>query len=257
MTKRVTSSLGFEIKRAATGGLELRTTLGQSYSHLKKLGANPKTIFDVGVAGGTEELYTKFPEAFFMLVEPIESFESDMKAILKHYTGSYVVAAAGAEAGEVTFHIHDHAIEGSSLYQETMGEEADGRQVTVPMVTLDEVAEEKKLEGPYLIKIDVQGAELDVLEGSTECLKETEIVVLEVSLFEFMKGAPQLHEVVSYMHKKGFVAFDIIPGWNRPLDGALGQVDIVFVQENGRYRQDHSYASLDQVKGLSSNGQAS
>jgi len=46
----------------------------------------------------------------------------------------------------------------------------------------------------------------------------------------------------------GFVAFDIILGWNRPLDNALGQVDIVFVKEDGCFRKDHSFATIDQME---------
>ena len=34
--------------------------------------------------------------------------------------------------------------------------------------------------------------------------------MLEGSLFEFMKGAPQLYDVVSYMKGRGYVAYDIV-----------------------------------------------
>lgn len=101
-----------------------------------------------------------------------------------------------------------------------------------------------------MIKVDVQGAELDVLEGAQQALSEAEVIVLEVSLFEFMKGAPQFFDVVSYMKKHGFVAYDIIHGWNRPLDNALGQVDIFFVKENGMFRKDHSYSTTEQMRVL-------
>ena len=49
----------------------------------------------------------------------------------------------------------------------------------------------------YLIKVDVQGAELDVLRGAIETLNETELVILEVSMFEFMVNLPQFYDVVS------------------------------------------------------------
>jgi hypothetical protein len=56
-----------------------------------------------------------------------------------------------------------------------------------------------------------------------------------------MKGAPIFDEVVAYMKTIGFVAYDIIHGWYRPLDNALGQVDILFVKENSFLRSDHRY----------------
>jgi hypothetical protein len=43
------------------------------------------------------------------------------------------------------------------------------------------------------------------------------------------------------MKDRGFVAYDLFGAHTRPLDGALAQVDIVFVKERGRFRQSHVY----------------
>jgi hypothetical protein len=146
--------------------------------------------------------------------------------------------------------VHPNHLNGSSLYKETMGTEVNGYERTVPMIKIDDVLNQKKLKGPYLIKTDVQGTELDVLEGGAQVLHEAEIISLEVSMFQFMKGAPEFYDVVVYMKEHGFVAYDIILGRNRPLDNALGQIDVVFVKENGQFRKDHSYATDKQWKHL-------
>ena len=228
----------------------LRTTMKESYSLLLNLGFQPKTVVDVGVAKGTPELYSTFPDSYLLLIEPLKQFETDLKSIIKKYNGSYVLAAAGSTSGQVTFNVHDTHLEGSSLYKESMGTEADGIEITVPMVCIDGVLQDKKLKGPYLLKIDTQGAELEALDGAQQTLLETEVVVLEVSMFGFMKGAPQLYDVVAYMKNRNFVAFDIVLGWNRPLDNALGQIEMVFVKDNGAFRKDHSYSTVDQLKAL-------
>ena len=44
-----------------------RLTLYQSLLHIKKLGFNPNTIIDVGVAKGTKDSYKAFPRSFFFL----------------------------------------------------------------------------------------------------------------------------------------------------------------------------------------------
>ena len=103
-----------------------------------------------------------------------------------------------------------------------------------------------------MIKVDVQGAEIEVLNGATEVLADTELLLLEVSLFAFMKESPELFEVVSYMKELGFVVYDIYGGHSRPLDGALGQCDIAFVKEQGMFRNDHRYATPDQWQKLTS-----
>jgi FkbM family methyltransferase len=248
--RKLFNMVGYEIQPVNKES-RLRRDIGESYAHLKDLGFQPGTVIDVGVASGTEELYQAFPDSNFLLIEALEVFEPDLIAILDRYQGSYVLAAAGPQAGEVTFNMHEDHLAGSSLYKESMGADADGREVTIPMVKVDDIIREKQLVGPYLIKIDTQGAELDVLEGAQEVLAETEAVALEVSLFAFMKGAPQFFEVVDYMKQRGFVVYDIVTGWNRPLDGALGQVDVVFVKEAGRFRTTHDYSTIEQLGRLS------
>ncbi len=246
--RKLANRFGYDIRRLTheTDAGRRRTTIAESYSLIHGLGFRPKTIVDVGVATGTMELYTAFPDSFFLLIESLKEFESNLKSILKKYKGSYVLAAAGSSSGQVTFNVHKDHLDGSSLYKETMGTVADGYEITVPTIRIDDILKDKELNGPYLIKIDVQGAELEALSGAQKALLEAEVVVLEVSMFEFMKGAPQVFDVVFYMKNHGFVAYDIIHGWNRPLDNALGQIDIVFVKENGRFRQDHSYSTVEQ-----------
>lgn len=240
--KHLFNKFGFDIRRIAQGAGKTRVNIGESYSLLRELGFQPKTIIDVGVASGTMELNEAFPDSYFLLIEPLKEFESNLIAILKRYHGSYHLAVAGAETGQVVFNVHSKSLQGSSLYRETMGTGADGYEVTVPMIRIDDIVKEKKLDRPFLIKIDVQGAELDVLEGAKLTMRDAEIIVLEVSLFGFMQNAPQFSDVIVYMKDNGFVAYDIILGWNRPLDNALGQVDIVFTKESGVFRQNHSYS---------------
>lgn len=56
--------------------------------------------------------------------------------------------------------------------------------------------------------------------------------------------------MISYMKQRNYVAYDIILGWNRPLDNALGQIDIVFVKENGFFRANHSFSSVEQMESI-------
>ncbi len=84
----------------APSNTSIRTTIGESYALIRGLGFQPKTIIDVGVASGTPALYRTFPDCYFLLIEPLKEFESDLIAILKRYPGSYVLAAAGSSSGQ-------------------------------------------------------------------------------------------------------------------------------------------------------------
>jgi FkbM family methyltransferase len=224
---------------------EMRRSLSQSLDQVFGLGFRPETVIDVGVAKGTFELYEKFPEARHLLIEPIREYEGVIKDIAEKYGADYLIAAASDQRGTITINVHPDLI-CSSLFKETEGTHVDGKTREVPAVRLDDVCEKKGLKGPYLIKIDVQGAELKVLDGAPRVLGETELVILEVSLFRFYVGGPQFYDVMVYMKERGFVAYDIFGGHTRSLDGALAQVDMSFVREDGLFRKHHFYATPEQ-----------
>src|SRR5205823_1350672 len=121
---------------------------------------------------------------------------------------------------------------------------------TVPVARLDELVAERALPGPYVLKADVEGAELDVLEGAGALLAHTELVLLETSLFAFWEGAPVLADVIAWMREHGFAVYDFYGGHLRPLDGALAQLDVAFVREDGRFRAHSDYATPEQAERL-------
>jgi FkbM family methyltransferase len=213
--------------------------------HLLRLNFRPQTIVDVGIAYGTPGLYGKFKGVKYLLVEPLHEYKGILTKICSEYDAEYVIAAASSRPGKITLNVHPD-LSGSSLYNETEGNHVDGTPREVLAVTIDGLCREKKLNGPYIVKIDVQGAELDVLAGASQVLLETEIIILEVSLFQFFKNGPQFYDVVNFMKKQGFVVYDIFGGHNRLLDNALGQIDIVFTKENGFFRKSHDFASKEQ-----------
>ena len=236
---------GIEIHRSARG---MRRTLPAVLAHYRSLGLDPATVIDVGVATGTPELYDGLPAARLVLVEPVAEWREAMEAIARTRSAHIALAAAGAHAGEIEISVHRAPV-CSSMLGDRRG---DAGQPTrrVPMRRLDEIVAEAGAPGPYVIKVDVEGAELEVLKGAGALLGETELILLEVSLFELVPGTPQLAEVVGWMHEHGFAVADFYNGHNRLLDGSLAQVDIAFVQESGRFRRDHAYATAAQADEL-------
>ena len=215
--------------------------------NLKRLGLEPGTVVDVGVGYGTEELWEAFPRARLLMVEPIpDRFGgAALEAVRRRDGAELVEAAAGATAGEATITVH-RAPEMSSVLGAWTGDR-DGEARTVPVVRLDDAVDERSLPGPYVLKVDVEGAELAVLDGAAALLEETEVVLLEVRLFELVPGAAQLHDVIPYMKERGFVAYDLFGGALRLSDGALAVTNIAFVREDGRFRRDQAFGTPEQV----------
>jgi FkbM family methyltransferase len=231
----VARSTGFEIRRAGGTGRTMTDALQQ----LRRVGLAPNTIIDVGVAYGTPQLYSTFPEPTYLLVEALAEFEPDLKTLLAtKVRGTYAIAVAGATSGTANLTVRGG---GSTLYREADNSDAAAQIRQVPMVTIDELCRERALRGPYLMKVDVQGAELEVLAGALDVLRDTEAVVLEISLFELLLGIPVFATVIAAMSDYGFAAYDLFEGLARPADGALAQIDVAFVKTTGRFREHQGF----------------
>lgn len=225
-----------------------RNSLSGVLQQAKSRGLSPQTIIDVGAAYGqfAQRCRGIFPNARYVLVEPLEEYAPFLEAVVAAIpTAEYIRAAAGSQKGQITINVHRDLV-GSSLYLEQEDSSVNGIPRTVPTVAIDDLIRENKWSPPYLIKVDVQGAELDVLAGATEALRHTDYVLLEVSFFQFFKEGPQFHDVIAFMKSHGFVAYDIYGPQYRPLDNALSQTDLAFVREDGPFREHHYYATRNQ-----------
>ena len=253
--RRVLWKLGVDIQRvnkAAPTELGIqRHSLQGLLGQVRKIGCMPGTVIDVGAAFGifAKECHKIFPDAQYLLVEPIEEYLPVLSTVVKAIPHArHVSAVVAGEDGRTFLNVH-HDLVGSSLYREVEeGTDIDGVLREVRAVTLDSLVGdgERNAPPPFLIKIDVQGAELDVLGGGEKTLAGTEYVLLEVSLFNFFRQGPTFCDVVAYMKSKGFVPYDIYGLQYRLLDGALSQIDIAFVKEDGQFRKFHQYATPEQ-----------
>ena len=70
--------------------------------------------------------------------------------------------------------------------------------------TLDSIVEEKKFPYPELIKIDVQGSELDILKGAKNVLEHVKYLIVELQHVNYNDGAPLCDITISYLNSIGF-----------------------------------------------------
>ena len=73
--------------------------------------------------------------------------------------------------------------------------------------------------------------------GCPSIFGKTEVFVLETSLYAFLDDIPLLREVIQFMAERGYEIYDVAGQIRRPIDGALGQLDIAFARRNGFLRQ--------------------
>jgi FkbM family methyltransferase len=213
------------------------------FTHVKGLGFSPETIIDVGVARGTPVLYSAFPDAYYLLFEPLADFRPEIDRILARYKGEFHPVALMAQKGEGSiFKTRDKF--GSSMMHRVQ-DESDERLENVAIDTLDSVTVDgTRLSGPVMLKTDCQGGDFEVLKGGEKTLAKCDLAIIEVSFFRFWgTHHPDPLEILNFMDRNGFVVYDFLDGLFRPYDGALGQIDIVFVKKDGFFRTCHSWGA--------------
>jgi FkbM family methyltransferase len=236
---------GLEIRKR---GERQRMSMSGVLQHTKKIGFSPATLVDAGAAFGdwTACAHSIFPNARCILIEPLTEYQPVIEMVCQSLKSSRLVsgAAAGPDTTQIAMNVHRDLV-GSSIFEEV---EDEGTLVqekrVVPAYTLDDLCADER--PPFLLKLDLQGAELEALQGGERTLARTEMVILEVSFFRAIRTAPLFHEVTAFMKKKGFVVYDIAGISYRPLDGALCQADIAFVRETGIFRTSDAYATPKQ-----------
>jgi hypothetical protein len=104
---------------------------------------------------------------------------------------------------------------------------------------LDTYVRRANLPTPDFMKLDVQGAELDVLRGAESCMQSAKYVLMEVSLHRWNKDAPMIEEVISYMAERNFELIDIVD--SHVVDNYLFQVDVLFAHKSTELRRQDFY----------------
>jgi FkbM family methyltransferase len=178
--------------------------------YLKDSGFEPSVIYDVGacVLHWTNEAEQIWPNSNIVAFEAMPSCEFLYKEKGIPY---HIGVLSNASGKTVEFYQNDWHPGGNSYYIENSDINANSafyfnetHKRTYQTVTLDAVHRLKQLPKPELLKMDVQGAELDVLRGAEEVLETVEHVILELQSVEYNKGAPLRETVFEYMHSIGF-----------------------------------------------------
>ena len=172
---------------------------------LKNRGISPLTAIDIGANIGEWAVDFKrhFPNANVLSVEENPQLEHQLKA----NNPNYLITLLGREINDkVKFYINPGTDNdtGASIYRETTQWGNNAMEITLPMTTLDSLG--KRFDW---IKIDVQGAELDVLNGGYETMKHAMVIELELSVMQYNKNSPSVSEVIHWMWESGFEMLDI------------------------------------------------
>lgn len=189
----------------------------------------PYSVLDIGANRGhwTAEAKTLWPEAYFMLIEG----NPECDPILASTGHPYRIALLSDTEKEVTFYtrLNAPACTGASYYRETTQFYAGDNAIphTLQTDTLDRLFPDDKFD---LIKIDVQGAELDVLKGGANLVGRASALLLECAVSNYNDGAPTVVEILDYCRRIGFKRNVHIENIPHPVTRQIVQQDILFLR---------------------------
>lgn len=210
------------LKRRLFTVRDMRTRL----QTLRRAGFRCTGAIDAGAYRGewTREFWIVFPRVPVLMVEPQPTQQPLLRELAGSVPGSEVLATAlSDQPGSVTFVLQES---NSGIHK---GASPDQESISVRCTTLAAVLADRAVFSPNLLKLDLQGYELEAMKGAMEHLKRFEVIICEMSVIP-IGGVPAFAEVNRFFEEKGYQFYDVIPQYDRPLDGALWQLDAFYVR---------------------------
>ncbi len=188
--------------------LFVEVVVDEEYSCLQKLNFTPSVILDIGANIGLSSFYMKslFPDA---VIHGFEPSTSEHEILRMNYAGwrgctAHHVAIGDRDVESVSFAVHPERTGGQHLLE---GEAHDGWMTEeVRMRRVETLVSSGCVAVPDLVKIDVEGAEVLVLDGFGPLLREIKAVALETHSPELYRacldrlsaaGHEVCHEVIA------------------------------------------------------------
>ncbi|MCU0334651.1 MAG: FkbM family methyltransferase [Chitinophagaceae bacterium] len=172
-----------------------------------------ETVIDVGANEGQFAKLARavYPSAKIIAFEPIPKCYQQ----LLHHFGSDenfigFNVALGSESRERSFLVTDYSATSSFLRLATQHkheflETGNASTITVSEKQFEELYEPDQIKSPCLLKIDVQGYELEVLRNNEGLLKNVHTILVETSFVEVYEGQSLFADVFLFLHERGFV----------------------------------------------------
>jgi len=198
------------------------------------------TVIDVGANVGkfARAAVGMWPEADVIAFEALADVASQIRLDPRRIGQVEVHSVAlGAHDGTIVFHPHEYSLSSSPLPvpEELQRRYSWARQlppVEVPVRRLDAVLAGRALRHPVLLKLDVQGFELEVLAGATTTLESAAALVIEQAFDRVYEGQPLFGESHAFLEAAGWQLI-------RPLDwrregGRIVEIDCLYAPTKRR-----------------------
>ena len=200
-----------------------------------------RTVIDVGANEG--QYIAKIIQQGFggkvYSFEPIPSvFEKLKKNSASYPNWTAINLGIGSKEEELLINVSEN-FESSSILN--VGENSvhanpatkTTHQEKIKVITLDSfLAGGVVPDKPMLLKLDVQGFEMEALQGALGSLQDFSVLQVELSFIPVYQGAPSYHDVTTFLEGRGFEIFTLLPAFIDDKTGRMLQADGVFVRKS-------------------------
>jgi FkbM family methyltransferase len=193
----------------------------------------PTVIYDIGANVGSWTLLARavFPAAQIHAFEPLSNhiaeFQKGTKALNRVHLHP---VALGSKKDKMAIRVTSFSdassfLEPNSCLPKDSNLDKVGEEI-VAVECLDDYVSVGELPPPDLIKLDVQGYELEVLRGATKCLQQAKYIISEVSFVEYYSKQCLFEDIVAFLgeHKFRVCALAVRTHVGEP----LSQTDVLF-----------------------------
>ena len=176
--------------------------------NLKRSGFEPKVIYDIGscVLHWTKFAKLLWPNAKFILFDAFAPAEFLYIAEGFDYN---IGVLSSQDDSVVKFYQNDFLPGGNSYYREIGCDDGkyfpEDKYLELITKKLDTIVKERGFPLPDFVKIDVQGAEIDIIQGGLETLGNAERMIIELQHVEYNKGALVVNESLPIIENLGWV----------------------------------------------------
>ena len=204
--------------------------------HLKILsGLELNSVVDVGANRGQFALAARlsFPSAKIFSFEPLQAPAAVFNAVFAYDAATAIFnVAIGPENKKATIHISksddsSSLLPISQLQNKIFAGTSEESQAIIDVGTLDSFIDRSMIASPAMLKLDVQGYELEALNGCESIISAFDYVYCECSFVELYVGQKLASDCIKWLQDRGFKLVEIV---NPTLDSdkSIIQADMLF-----------------------------
>jgi FkbM family methyltransferase len=201
-----------------------------------------RVVFDVGANIGSVTLAAarSFPNAHIYSFEPVSATYKMLCENIKNYSGRITAYNFGFFNVSKRLDIHITSLHGaSSILDQSLNHKSAHPHIretgteTIQVYTLDSFMADKALDRIDIVKIDVEGTELEVIEGGRETFRnKVDNVFIELSFLRKDRESPYWVEICKLLYDLGFMLINVYDVARYVEDGKqyVAQMDAFFAK---------------------------